>query len=342
LSPRPATPRSAPGDAPRGRPPRPPGRGLARRLATLLVAGSLLFAAAWGWLLPALLRPRIEAAIAAVVGGPVSIGSLSVGPRADLFLRDLRLGAGGRGPRIERLDIDPDLRRVLRGEIVLNRVAARGVEAGIESGTYGDRVIDGLPSGDEWSLPNGFDVREFLIRDARIALRTSVGDGQQDVEIDRLVARQVPTPATGSRILARAEGRFEGVPLTGEAAIESAGGERRVAVSLAAEPIRFIAGTPEIEPSDRRRLEGIRALLAARPDLGAIVRPRAIASAPAAHLSDADPLARRRIDAVRAALDVPRVARPDGAEGRPEAPLRRSEAGAASVPAVDIELRSIP
>lgn len=274
------------------------GRGPRRALRAALVAGLLAVAAAGGWLvvLPLALRPRVESVLAGAIGAPASVGSLSVGPRADLFLRAVRLGDAASGPTVEELDVDPDLRRVLRGEMVLNRVAARGIRASIEVGAYGGVAVRGLVSNPETIPPGGLDVREVVLRDARVDLPGR--DGEMRLDLDRLVVRQLPDAAPGAAIFAGfAEGGLGEQHLRGEGLVETGAGERRVDLSVVASPVRFPGGTTAPTPTERERLSRLAAAIGAWPELEVVLRS---GCAPGA--SAGDPLAPARLGSVRAML----------------------------------------
>lgn len=291
-----------------------PGRRPPRRALRLAFVAVLLAAAAvagWFVALPLALRPRVESALAAALGAPASVGSLSVGPRADLFLRAVRLGDAASGPTIDELDVDPDLRRVLRGEMVLNRVAARGLRASIEVGAYGGVAVRGLAAAPEATPPAGLDVREVVLRDARIGL-PGRGDGTR-LDVDRLVARQVPDSAPGAALFTGvAEGHLGDAGLRGEGLLETEAGSRRVELSIVATPVRFPGGTTSPPPAERDRLSRLAAAIGSWPELEVVLRP---ACGPGAAAADA--LAPARLAAVRAVLLDRRALAPDAvATGR--------------------------
>jgi len=273
---------------------RPPRRAL--RLAFVSVLLAAVAVAGWFVALPLALRPRVESSLAAAIGAPASVGSLSVGPRADLFLRAVRLGDTASGPTIEEVDVDPDLRRVLRGEMVLNRVAARGLRASIEVGAYGGVAVRGLAAASESTPPAGLDVRELVLRDARIGL-PGPGDGPR-LDVDRLVARQVPDSAPGAAVFTGfAEGGLGDAGLRGEGLLEARAGDRRVDLSIIATPVRFPGGTTSPPPAERDRLSRLAAAIGSWPELEVVLRP---ACGPGTAAGDA--LAAARLAAVRAAL----------------------------------------
>src|SRR5262249_17666261 len=178
-----------------------------------------------------LARSELEAAISRALDAPVSIGTLAVSLRADLTLGDVHLGAEGSGLSIARLDVDPDFRRLLRGEIVLNRLAIAGLGATIEHGKEGRPVVRGLslpaPAAERGSRP--FDVREVVIRDSDL-IAVAPRDLRPEpltIHVDRLLARQVPTAGEPGAIAyaGTLAATLDGVPLTAEATGELGGGE---------------------------------------------------------------------------------------------------------------------
>lgn len=281
--------------------PRRPRRS-SRRVAAAALALASLGIAGWLVVLPIVLRPRVEALLTASLGAPAVVGSLSVGPRADLFLRAVRIGNPASGPTLEELDVDPDARRVLRGDLVLNRVAARGLRVGLGVGAYGGVGIRGLEPASDEPRPQGFDIREAVIREARAEIPTSRDSLR--IDVDRLVMRQVPDSVPGGMVATGfLEGRLDGFPIRCEGLVEAAGEGRRLRFSLVPEAVRFpgeATGLPDLEAE---RIGRIADLLGVWPEAEIVLRhgcpprpnrPGAPGTSPGVE--------RRRMDSVRSAI----------------------------------------
>jgi len=300
----------------RGRPPVSRARGRARR-ALLGLSLLAMLAAAASASIPVVLRPRVESLLSGALGAPVAIGSLSVGPRADLYLRALRMGDPASGPTADEMDVDPDFRRVVRGETVLNRVAVRGLRAALSLGSYGDLVVAGIEPPTVGTAPAGLDVREILLRDARFELPSQgVADGLR-LDVERLVVRQVPDATPG---LASFRGFFEArlgdVPLRGEGLAQSDGGTRRLEIALAPAPVRFPGATTSPPRSEAARVERVRSLVESLPGADVVLRSGCPPGS-----GSVDELAKARLDAVRALLVGPgRLAPGAVTQGDPAVP----------------------
>jgi hypothetical protein len=199
-----------------------------RLAAVVLIAGLVLLAT-----IALLARRWVAGALSRALETPVAIDGLWLGPRADLTLLAVRIGAqDDGGPSIARIDVDPDFRRLLRGDLVVNRIALRGVTATVEPGP------DGMPSIRGLRLPSSaadggrrIDVREVVVRDGDLIGIPPPRFRRQPLalHVDRMIARQVPTNLPGgSGFVATLEGALEKVPLTAEATAEVGGGEHRV------------------------------------------------------------------------------------------------------------------
>jgi Domain of Unknown Function (DUF748) len=209
----------------------------------------------------------VSRALSRALGVPVSIGSVWIGPRADLTLSSVRIAADAGGPSIARVEIDPDARRLVRGDLVINRVLVTGLVATAVLGADGAPALRGMPlSGGAGGRPP-VDVREIVVRESDVDLPEVPGVAEiADVgrrggrglglHLDRLVLRQVPTSASPGVVawLGSARGDLAGMPLTADASAE-VGGE----VGAGARAIDATATIADV-PIDAVEVPGLPAL----------------------------------------------------------------------------------
>jgi hypothetical protein len=178
-----------------------------------------------------LARRWVAQALSQALGTPVAIAALWIGPFADVTLIDVQIGDPGVGPSASRIVIDPDFRRVVRGDWVVNQVAITGLSATLEAGPDGTAAVRGfaLPAASEGGP--AIDVREVVLRDSDLVgiPPPHLGREPVDLQIARLVARQVPTSAPGvSAFVGTLRGAIDDIPIRGgrraiEAAVEVGG-----------------------------------------------------------------------------------------------------------------------
>jgi len=175
-------------------------------------------------------------ALSRALAAPVEVGGVWIDPRANVTLTGVRIGDDPSGPAIARVDVDPDFRRLVRGEPIVNRVAVSGLAATLEQARDGTVAIRGFALPATGGTGSGLDVRELVVRDSDLVGIPPPGTRADPVSlhVERLVARQVPTAASGVRSFAATlKGTLDGAQLAAEAIAELAddGGKKLTATA---------------------------------------------------------------------------------------------------------------
>lgn len=195
-------------------------------LIVLLILGGLALFALGQWLGRGPLRGIAESQLSAMLGQPVSIGSLSVSlfPRLALSGADVRLGsAETQAPSvgIERVRILPRMRRLLGGDVVVERIELDGFTVSVlrdETGRWHVPSAAPAPTTDG----SGAVIEEVRVTDGRVRVFDGrAGAMSETASIDDLHA--IVTMESGGLRLSDITGRIGGATISGEARTEPRG-----------------------------------------------------------------------------------------------------------------------
>ncbi|MEW6269866.1 MAG: DUF748 domain-containing protein [Thermodesulfobacteriota bacterium] len=210
-----------------------------RRLPLRVLAALVVLAA----LAPQLLLPRVERAASATLRTPVDVGWLELDPLAGgVSLRDVTLGEGG-PLTVRRVSVHPDVARLLRGEIELERVEIDGLRGTVDQDEKGLPVLRGLPFPEPDAAATGptVAVEEVVLTDIDLEAHPPQRLRRHPVAVhlEQLVARQVPTSAAGAAYQGDLQGSLDGVPLRASARLDEtpAGWRVEAEVSLTGSPV---------------------------------------------------------------------------------------------------------
>jgi hypothetical protein len=235
-----------------------PARPRRRRLAFyFLAAAGLIFLVTY-LLLPVLVRPLIERAVARRMQEPVQIARLSWRPFVgQVEAEGVAVGNDGRRLSAGRLSVDVAMRHLLHREIVFDRVILDRPVATIELDEHyrptlaGSTLNTGV--GETTAVPLPLTVHHLAMSNGDITVRLPLRGHTRDakLEIDRLAASEIVWTPSDRGLLLQAEldARLDGSPVHGGADLKLSGSQGQVEIELNASRVHVSRNTFDLPPA---------------------------------------------------------------------------------------------
>ncbi|HEX7408081.1 MAG TPA: DUF748 domain-containing protein [Candidatus Binatia bacterium] len=213
--------------------------------------GALVIAVASCVSLPWLARPALERALSARLHMPVTIGQLSWNPFIGVVTAR-RISIGRESDRFSaaRLSVDVGLYRLLRGDVVLDRVDVDAPVGTVRLDADYQPRLGGLggEGAARWTPP-AVAVRELVVSKGELTVRYPVRGQTRDAKlaITRLVATDLQEATGGSELglSVHAEGALDGTPVRANARLHVAGDATQIDAQIA---VPGLAVNPDVIP----------------------------------------------------------------------------------------------